>query len=399
MTRKEFLRRSAAFGLGAPLFGMLLESCEGQAALYPEFDVNFSGNVLVVGAGAAGITAGYLLDRYDVDFQILEASSDFGGRMKRSSNFADFPIDLGAEWIHTDPSILARLISNQGIDASIDIITYSPETIYTWKNETLRSQNWASNFYSEYKFKNTTWFGFFENYFMSNIGNRIVYNSPVTTIDYSGNRVVVQNADGETFDADKVLVTVPIKILQENSITFTPSLPDAKTGAINSITMPDGIKVFIDFSERFYPDLLFTGGLISQSSESEKLYYDAAFRKDSNSNVLGLFTVGSNATPYASAASDQETIEIVMNELDTIFDGKASRYYNNHIIQNWSKEPFIQGSYSTEFDGSHSRIVSDLAASISNKLYFAGEATSIENGSTVHGAGESAYSAVEEMIS
>lgn len=398
MTRKEFLKRSAAFGIGAPFLGVLLESCEEQASLFPEFDVNFSGNVLVIGAGAAGLTAGYLLDRYGIDFQVLEASADFGGRVKRSSDFADFPIDLGGEWIHYHPSILARLISDPNIDANIDIITYGPETIYNWKNDKLKKQNWASNFYSEYKFKNTTWYGFFERYMVPNISDRIVYNSPITEIDYSGTRVIVRNAHGERYEADKVLITVPVKILQEGNIIFTPDLPETKSSAIDSITMPDGIKVFMEFSERFYPDILFTGGLISEFSGSDKSYYDAAFRKDSNRNILGLFTVDEKAVPYATAATDQQTIETVITELDTIFDGKASRFYMNHIIQNWSKEPYIQGSYSIHFDGNFSRIVSDLAAPVSSKLYFAGEATSIDNSSTVHGASESAYSAIEEML-
>jgi len=398
MTRKEFIKKSAMLGVSAPFLGMLLESCEEQAPLYPVFDVNFSGNVLVIGAGAAGLTAGYLLDRYNIDFQIIEASPVHGGRIKRTTDFADFPIDLGGEWIHQHPSVLARLISDPSIDANVDIITYNPETIYNWKNDKLKKQNWASNFYSEYKFKNTTWFGFFENHMVPNIRDRIIYDSPVTHIDYGGDKVIVRNAADEEFEADKVLITVPVKILQGDAMSFSPALPDFKTNAISTINMPDGIKVFIEFSERFYPDILFTGGLISAFINSDKTFYDAAFGKDSQRNILGLFSVGENASPYATARSEQQTIELVMNELDTIFDGKASNYYMKHVIQNWSKEPYIQGSYSIDFDGNFSRIVSDLAAPVNNKLFFAGEATTTENSSTVHGASESAYAAVEIML-
>jgi protoporphyrinogen oxidase len=52
--------------------------------------------ILIVGAGAAGITAGHALSEKGIDFEILEASSVHGGRVKKDADFADFPIDLGA---------------------------------------------------------------------------------------------------------------------------------------------------------------------------------------------------------------------------------------------------------------------------------------------------------------
>lgn len=398
MKRKEFIKNSMALGIGIPLLSLLLESCGESNDLYPDIESNFSGRVIVVGAGSAGLIAGYLLDKYNIDFQIIEASPVFGGRVKRSDNFADFPIDLGGEWIHEDPSVLARLISNPSINANIEIINYSPETIYNWNNNKLKKQNWASNFYSEYKFKNTTWFGFFEKYIVPGISNKITYNSPISEINYSDEKVLVKNTNGDIFQADKVLVTVPIKILQGGIIRFIPDLSSEKRAAINSVEMPDGLKVFIEFSEKFYPDILFTGSLLAELSASDKIFYDAAFRKDSDKNIFGLFTVGEKASAYTSLNSDTEIINKVIGELDEIFDGKASQTYIKHIIQNWSKEPFIQGSYSSEFNESESTTINTLLEPLNNKVYFAGEALSSDNRATVPGAGESAYSVIESML-
>ena len=60
--------------------------------------------------------------------------------------------------------------------------------------------------------------------------------------------------NGNKFTGDKILVTVPIKILQGSKIKFTPELPKEKTDAINNVVMVDGIKIFIEFKEKFYPD-------------------------------------------------------------------------------------------------------------------------------------------------
>ncbi len=55
--------------------------------------------VVVIGAGIAGITASVKLLKKGVDVILLEASNRVGGRVKRAQEF-DFPVDLGASWIH-----------------------------------------------------------------------------------------------------------------------------------------------------------------------------------------------------------------------------------------------------------------------------------------------------------
>ena len=55
-------------------------------------------------------------------------------------------------------------------------------------------------------------------------------------MDYSESRgrVRVSTCGGDVHEADYVLVTVPLTVLQNNYIKFTPPLPLEKTAAINS---------------------------------------------------------------------------------------------------------------------------------------------------------------------
>jgi monoamine oxidase len=199
MTRKEFIEKSLMMGIGMPfLSSMLLHSCEKNNNIFPKFETNFSGKVIIVGAGAAGLAAGYLLKRYGVDFQIIEAAPVYGGRLKKAANFVDFPIDIGAEWIHTNPKILADIINNSNIDANMDIIVYNPQKIQTWKNGSLISHNYISHFYSEWKFKNATWFDFFEQFIVPEIADHITVNQPITEIDYSGDKVLLRTSGVQT---------------------------------------------------------------------------------------------------------------------------------------------------------------------------------------------------------
>ena len=399
MTRKEFIEKSLVMGIGLPfLSSTFLQSCSKDDSIFPKFQTNFSGKVIIVGAGAAGLAAGYLLKRYGVDFEIIEAASVYGGRLKKSSNFADFPIDIGAEWIHTDPKILADIINKPASNANIDIIVYNPQTIKSWKNGKLKSHNYISSFYSEWKFKNSTWFDFFEQFIVPEIADKIVLNKPITEINYQGDKVLLLTGNNETYEADKVLITTPIKTLQNEQIVFQPALPTDKKEAINKIFMGDGIKIFIEFKEKFYPDILAFGNIFQALDEEEKFVYDAAFRKDSNKHILGLFAINDKANAYTQLNSEQEIIAKFMAELDEIFDGKATANYVNHIIQNWSKEPYIQGAYSYSFEGKQEDIVATINDPLLDKVYFAGEALSIKNQAMVHGACESAYSMIATMM-
>lgn len=399
MDRKDFLTKAATLGIGLPFLAQLLTSCEKEDLLRDQWHVSFSGKVLVIGAGAAGLTAGYILDRYNVDFEIIEASAVHGGRVKKIDGFADFPIDLGAEWIHTAPSVLAGLLDDPDSNASVDTIVYNPQTISYWNGSKLKRANIGRHFYSEYKFKNTTWYDFFDQYMVPKIADRIRYNSPVTRIDSSAGKVVVTTAGNVTYEADKVLITVPTAVLKSGAIEFVPALPAAKTNAIDQMYVPAGIKVFIEFSERFYPDIVLGASLGEYlgAEDTERTFYDATFRKDSGRHVLGLFTIGRWAEPYTTLGSDQEVVDKVLAELDEMFDGKASQTYVKHVVQNWSAEPYILGSY-THFTGSEAAAQDAMLTPIENKLYFAGEALHPTDSATVHGAAQTAYNVLETLL-
>ena len=395
MNRLEFIQKCALMGMGVSILPSALVSCSKDETL----NINFEGKVLVIGAGAAGLMAAYTLNRYGIDFEVIEASSVYGGRVKKIEGFADFPIDLGAEWIHDQPSVFSEMFDGESVDGSVEMIAYTPETVHNWDGQDITERNWMGHFYGEFKFKNSTWHDFFADYIVPNFSEKITYNSPIETIDYSGGQVVVTNANGDTFEGDKIILTAPIAVLKAGLINFVPELPSSKTAALDKTYVPDGLKVFIEFSERFYPDLVniedTDGG---SDGADEKVYYDAAFKKDASRHVLGLFTIGTETTKLTELGSDEAIFDAVMEELDQIFDGKATQFYLNHVVQNWSAEPFVRGSY-THFNGTESSIMDDLRAPLDSKVYFAGEALYAPASATVHGAGMSGRDVAKTIIS
>lgn len=372
-------------GVGLPI-STTLNSCSKSNP------INQDEKVIIIGAGAGGLTAGHLLRQRGIDFEILEASSSFGGRMKRTKDFADFPIPLGGEWLHVEKGVLSEIVNDSSVRINVETTPYNSAVDYG-----LFEGNQVSiaeiGFTIDQKFINSTWFDFFEEYIVPSVETQIRYNKVIQTIDYSGSRIIIKSAD-EEFTADRVIISVPIKILQNGSISFIPVLPDDKTEAINNVTVWDGCKAFIEFSEKFYP--AFVAFDITPESDGQKLYYDAAYGQNTSQNILGLFAVGTGTIPYVQL-SDSELIDYMLAELDDIFNGQASANYVKHIFQNWNEEPYANGAYI--YDDEDWRRIRTLGESVDSKLYFAGDAyTSGDDWSSVHAAARSAIRAINELV-
>ena len=366
MNRKEFIKICGFFGIGLPLQNILL-SCNKD----DDIAVPFSGKVIIIGAGAGGLSAGYFLKQQGTDFEILEASAAYGGRMRINTDFADFPIPLGAEWIETSTPIFQEIINDSSVQVNVETIADDPDR----------------------KFVNYSWFNFFEDYIVPSISNKISYNTIVQSIDYSGDQIVVNTQNGQ-FIADKVVISVPLKILKDGDISFTPKLPQSKLNAINNVIVWDGFKAFFEFTSNFYGNSEYQFQ-INPASNGQKLYYNASLGQNTAKNILGLFAVGRPAQDFIARSGD-DLKNFILNELDSIYNNQATPNYIKHITQNWNSVPFIKGGYMTDY--ADWRTVREIGSTITNKLYFAGgEYTNGEDWVSIHIAARSAKKAIEEI--
>ncbi len=384
MTRKEFLRACGILGLSIPFNGF---SVVNALIAY-----SGPGKVIVVGAGAAGLSAGHLLKQRGLDFTIIEADTQFGGRMKTNTSFADFPIPLGAEWISSENIDFSILADNEKVLQRIKTADYLPNDVYwVWdNNKLLRS---TLNTFTDKKFVESSWFDFFKNFVVPRVESNIQYNTRITSIDYTTNEVRLKSDEAE-FVADRVIITTPLPILRSKEISFYPPLPSGKLNAFDKVNYWDGFKAFFEFEEKFYPS--FVDYRIQPETDGQVSLYDAAWGQESEKHILGLFSVGVPAKKYGDL-TDAAFKALFLQELDEIFDGKASRYYSKHIMQNWSKAPFAKGAYVSDFTGP--KTLAKLQEPIDNKLYFAGDAyTDGSDWGNVHNAIHSARQCVETMI-
>lgn len=385
MTRRSFLKLLSILGVGAS------SGCNSSPNVTSG---SFSGNVIVVGAGAAGMSAAHFLVRAGADVTVLEAGATHGGRIKTAREFVDFPIPLGGEWLHTEVSELAELTGREA--PGIEMASYGETEQYgIWRDGVYTVSEVEAS--TDLKFVGRTWLDVFDEFLLPLITDRIQFNSVVSHIDYSGQKIVLTTEDGTTFDADRVIVTAPIVQLRDH-IVFTPELPQNHRTALNNANVWGGFKAFIEFSERFYPGALEIDG--RAGTDGQHLYYDASYGQNSLSHVLGLFSVGTGAEAYQKAYARNGLIEFILSELDPIFDGKPSKTYVQHIAQDWNREPHIGMAYLA--DNADWPIPRQLATSIDNRLFLAGDAYVKDNNngswSEVHLAARAGRVAVDQIL-
>ena len=441
MNRRDFLKQSSLLTIGGILLpSTLLTTCRKETLFE---DVTYDGKVIIIGAGAAGLYAAYILKSKGIDFQILEASSTYGGRLGKLTGFANFPIDTGAQWLHGENSVLGDLIkssktkitrddsetkfwfNNQLVDAlpqntnifegeELPDISYEAYALqyglgneYKYIIENIAGdqgaaashlsvygnnkdeENWSAGD-DDFKFEET-FFDLIDKQIGSQVKDQILINTIITKIDYSQSEIKLTDSNNNTFNANKVIITVPISILKSGDIQFIPALPIEKTTAFSKIGMDAGMKVFLKFSNRFFDQNIIGGSVCAA-------YADDSIGKAQNDNILLAFIMGNQAEYLTSLGSDVAITAALLQELDLMYNGQATASFIASHVENWTTNPFVKGAYSYSTIGmGDARKTASQA--LSEKLYFAGEAMNT-NGhhQTVHGAVETGYREVMNIL-
>ncbi|RIJ57877.1 oxidoreductase, partial [Clavibacter lycopersici] len=80
----------------------------------------------------------------------------------------------------------------------------------------------------------------------------VLRESTVTRITYGNGRVGLRLGSGESLSVDRVVVTVPLGVLQEGAIVFDPELPASVTTSIAALGPGRVDRVWLRFEEPFW---------------------------------------------------------------------------------------------------------------------------------------------------
>lgn len=215
----------------------------------------------------------------------------------------------------------------------------------------------------------------------------------VTQISYDRRAVRVATARG-AFEAERVLVTVPLGVLQRAAIAFEPALPPRKQAAIRQLGMGVLNKVIARFPNQFWPQDSDWLEYISPRPQEWAEYLNYA--KYSQTPTLLAFNAGSFGR-QVERLTDEETLAQMLGVLRTIWDRRVPNPVGYRITR-WASDPFAGGSYSYLPPGASRETMAALAEPVGERLFFAGEATQPGQYGTVHGAYRSGGRAAQELL-
>jgi monoamine oxidase len=437
MKRKEFVRNMLAVAPLAFFPSVLLSGCKKD-------NVKSNGKkVVIVGAGLAGLAAGVKLEQNGFEVILLEGRDRSGGRI-RTDRSGGVVFDEGASWIHgptnnpmkglaadaggdtylTDDDSL-RIYDSGGtlIPESVADPAYSDyeDAVKAVVNAGSQNQDFATVFDGLYPGRSSTelWKYMLSAYLEFDTGGDIgrlssLYveddeafggkdriltngydtltdylardldirlNETVSNINYSAETATVTSNLGE-YEADFVLVTVPLGVLQAGDITFSPALPGTKIGALGELEMGNVNKFLLTWAVPFWDTSIQYVGFTA--AEKGKFNYFLNFRTFSSSNSLMTFAFGDYGLQTESM-TDQQVQDEVMTHLRTIY-GSNTPDPSSLRRTKWQADPFAKGAYSFVANGGRSEAYDILAGELNGNLFFAGEHTSRDYRGTAHGA-------------
>lgn len=215
----------------------------------------------------------------------------------------------------------------------------------------------------------------------------------VTHIEWGAAQVKVTTAQ-KVHVADQVIVTVPLGVLQQKQLQFTPELPPTKREAIGALGMGVLNKCYLRFAKAFWPsDVDWLEYMAKAHGEWTEW---VSFLPSTKLPVL----LGFNAADQGrnlEKLTDQQIVQSAMATLRLMF-GEEIPEPIDYQITRWASDPFSFGAYSFNAVGSTPQMRDDLAAPLQQQLYFAGEATHSDYFGTAHGAYLSGIRAAERLI-
>ena len=406
--------------------------------------------VLIIGAGAAGISAARYFQQNNIPFRLIEASHRVGGGAYSEAYKTGGWFDLGCSYLHEgEINPLVPFVAEAGLGLG-DGDRFVPENWFMQQDssgvsaETLKAyidfedevyarmtaladdtsiaalMDWASPFAAVYghlmsglnasdvtdqSVADHLKAGSGKDYpVIGGLGRLVSYlaadipvelNCAAERIDWGGGAVRVETNKG-VITAARVIITVSTGILQSGRITFSPALPDDMLTALNRLRCGTLNKIGVALD----------GGFAADIADGWHVNFPVA---DASDDRIASVDVISGAQPQAVVFAggsfgeylEKQGMDAMRDYAETclvdLFGGTVRGAIRDMIATAWRDDPLTMGAYSYALPhGSAAR--EKLAAPIAGKLFLAGETISKQHYGTCHGAYISGLRAAKATI-
>jgi len=216
----------------------------------------------------------------------------------------------------------------------------------------------------------------------------VALECPVRRIDHGGKRLKIETAQG-VMTAEQAIVALPTSMLADEPL-FSPALPEkAEAAAGLPLGLADKLFLSLDGAEEFESNSRLFGRTDRTGTGS---YHLRPFGRP----IIEAYFGGQLAWKL-EAQGEQAFYNFAVSELTGNFGGAFARRLKPIKVHRWGADPYARGSYSYALPGK-ADCRAKLAGPVDGRLFFAGEACSLTDFSTAHGALQSGWAAADQAI-
>ncbi len=402
-------------------------------------------DIVVIGAGAAGLAATKDLIARGASVICVEAGSRTGGRIHTDTAHFGEPFDIGAHWLHNrainpfveigqaqgltlypmpyhgitqgdDPEGDAmweesdameeafRKAAKRGKDvAASEVVNLdTPWSLTAALMQALpmgRDLHEISTMDWHQGVEGENWFcreGYGTLFARFHAGTPVMLNTAARKITTTAGGVVVDTTGGP-IRAKAAIVTVSQGVLASEAITFDPPLGNTHLRAIEAITLGDYNHVALQFRPGTVPtpDDCWVTYQVDEIKDGS--VQGGGFLCNAAGTGLSVFETAGQFSRDLQEAGQDAAIEFALGTLAGIFGSGIRDGFVKGYATRWGRDPLTLGSYSGARPGqSHRR--KDLRKPLAKRVFFAGEATHLSEQATVAGAHKEGLRAARKAL-
>ncbi|MGH9399854.1 MAG: flavin monoamine oxidase family protein [Thermoanaerobaculia bacterium] len=420
----------------------------GGARPRPATATGGSHDVIIVGAGVAGLTAAKELRKASRSVLVLEAQDRIGGRAHVDSKTFSVPIDYGAGWLHgVDKNPLVPLADKLGlhrVDTDLDGPIFVGDRLATDEEAAACGATWerleaaleeaagagkdpspaelipsdapcaelmldnVGRFEAGAEIEDTSTIdaALFDSgnddFIREGIGTFVAaygkdvpvrLGAVVTRIEHGRAGVTVHLASGERFSGRRVLVTVSTGVLAAGKIAVDPPLPQWKLDAIAGLPMGLLNKIVMQFKSDIFGDTKPNSWTLWDGPGHDNI---AFVIKPLSAPIAIAFYGAKQAAEFEQ--DDAAALAHAKDALKKMYGPRVDSEFEKSALTKWGQNPWTMGSYSAARPGA-SKMHAVMARPVDDRVFFAGEACArpVFNGSLA-GAFESALDASRLLV-
>ena len=396
MKRRDFIKESslAAAALAASPLGLF---SSGQKEIERKGRAR---RVIIVGAGLAGLSAGYELARVGHDVTILEAQARPGGRVRTlRESFADGQYaEAGAARIPLDHNLTLKYVKlfNLPLDpmypSDLTFVSYDKgkrsETGWRlYASAVERAVGVVLGPESKIWFKIRGGNDLLPKALASRFSEKIIYNSPVVRIEHDSNGVrafFVENGSQQMLAGDYLICAVPFGLLKR--IEISPPLSSNKRKAIEETAYVSITRAFLQTKNRPWLANGFNGfGVTDDPME----VWQPTFTEPGQRGILMAYARW-KYSERLTAMREGERIDHMAARMEMLFPG-ARASFETGVTKCWDQDEWARGAWADTNWGKLHKVFQP-----EGRIHFAGDHLSTAS-SWMQGALESGNRVAREV--